>query len=147
MTAIEYLEQYKEATKLVMRAQEEYNKEMEMIDTIRSPLGGDGMPRSGEISKKVEADAIRLEEKARDLLAVEIPALRIRQHIVETIQKVPGPAADVLMERYVNLTENGRMQTWRAVAEAIGYSEENVYKLRKKGLAEVEKMLNIKSLQ
>lgn len=147
MTAIEYLEQYKEATKLVMRAQEEYNKEMEMIDTIRSPLGGDGMPRSGEISKKVEADAIRLEEKARELLAVEIPALRIRQHIVETIQKVPGPAADVLMERYVNLTENGRMQTWRSVAEAIGYSEENVYKLRKKGLAEVEKMLNIKSLQ
>ena len=147
MTAIEYLEQYKEATKLVMRAQEEYNKEMEMIDTIRSPLGGDGMPRSGEISKKVEADAIRLEEKARELLAVEIPALRIRQHIVETIQKVPGPAADVLMERYVNLTENGRMQTWRSVAEAIGYSEENVYKLRKKGLAEVEKLLNIKSLQ
>ena len=147
MTAIEYLEQYKEATKLVMRAQEEYNKEMEMIDTIRSPLGGDGMPRSGEISKKVEADAIRLEEKARELLAVEIPALRIRQHIVETIQKVPGPAADVLMERYVNLTENGRMQTWRSVAEAIGYSEENVYKLRRKGIAEVEKLLNIKSLQ
>ena len=147
MTAIEYLEQYKEATKLVMRAQEEYDKEMQMIDTIRDPLSGDGMPRSNEISKKVEADAIRLEEKARELLAVEIPALRIRQHIVETIQKVPGPAADVLMERYVNLTENGRMQTWRSVAEAIGYSEENVYKLRKKGLAEVEKMLNIKSLQ
>lgn len=147
MTAIEYLEQYKEATKLVMRAQEEYDKEMEKIDTIRSALGGDGMPRSGEISKKVEADAIRLEEKARELLDVEIPALRIRQQIVGTIQKVPGPAADVLMERYVNLTENGRMQTWRAVAESIGYSEENVYKLRKKGLAEVEKLLNIKSLQ
>ena len=147
MTATEYLEQYRDATKLVMRAREEYDREMEMIDTIRSPLAGDGLPRSGEISRKVEQDAIRLEEKARELLAVEVPALKIRQQIVSTIQKVSSPAADVLMERFVNLTENGRMQTWKAVADKVGYSEENVYRLRLKGLDEVEKLINIKSLQ
>ena len=147
MTATEYLEQYRDATKLVMRAREEYDREMEMINTIRSPLAGDGLPRSGEISRKVEQDAIRLEEKARELLAVEVPALKIRQQIVSTIQKVSSPAADVLMERFVNLTENGRMQTWKAVADKVGYSEENVYRLRLKGLDEVEKLINIKSLQ
>ena len=147
MTATEYLEQYRDATKLVMRAREEYDREMEMIDTIRSPLAGDGLPRSGDISRKVEQDAIRLEEKARELLAVEVPALKLRQQIVSTIQKVSSPAADVLMERFVNLTENGRMQTWKSVADKVGYSEENVYRLRIKGLDEVEKLINIKSLQ
>lgn len=147
MTATEYLEQYRDATKLVMRAREEYDREMEMINTIRSPLAGDGLPRSGEISRKVEQDAIRLEEKARELLAVEVPALKLRQQIVSTIQKVSSPAADVLMERFVNLTENGRMQTWKSVADKVGYSEENVYRLRIKGLDEVEKLINIKSLQ
>ena len=145
--AIEYLERYKEATKDVDRAKAEYDEEMEQIDNIRSALGGDGMPRSGEINRKVEADAIRLEDKARELLQVEIAALEIRQDIVRTINKVGGSAADVLMEKYVKLDENGRLKTWRAVAAAVGYSVDNVYTLRRKGLEAVEKILVSKTLQ
>lgn len=147
MTAEEYLEQYRDATRLVIRAQEEYEKEMEMVATIRSALGGDGLPRSGEISKRVEKDALRLAEKAEELLDARVEALMVRQGIVRTIQKVSSPAADVLMERFVKLTDTGRLQPWRSVADAVGYSEENVYRLRKKGIEEIEKLLNIKSLQ
>ena len=141
MTATEYLEQYRDATREIARAEEEYAKEMELIISIRSPLGGDGMPRSGEISKKVEADAIRLSEKALEVKAMEIRAVEVRQEIVRTINRVRGPEADVLMEKYVKLAANGRLKTWRAVAEAVGYSEDNVYKLRLKGLAKVEELI------
>lgn len=141
MTGVEYLEKYRDATRELARVQEEYKQEMALIDNIRDPLSGDGMPRSGEISKKVEKDAIRLQEKAEELKLYEVHALAVRQEIVRTINRVSEPAADVLMERFVKLPANGRFKTWRAVADAVGYSEENVYALRKKGISEVEKML------
>ena len=99
------------------------------------------MPRSGEVSKKVEAYAIRLAEKALDVKEMEIRAVEVRQEIVRTINRVHGPEADVLTEKYVKLAANGRLKTWRAVAEAVGYSEDNVYKLRRKGLAKVEELI------
>ena len=142
MTGVEYLEQYRDATMEIERLQEEYKQEMSLIDNIRDPLGGDGMPRSGEISQKVQNDAIRLQEKAEELKLYEAYALAVRQEIVRTINKVSEPAADVLMERFVKLPANGRFKTWRAVADAVGYSEDNVYKLRLKGIDEVEKMLS-----
>lgn len=141
MTGVEYLEQYRDATMEIARLQEEYKQEIYLIDNIRDPLGGDGMPRSGEISQKVQDDAIRLQEKAEELKLYEAHALAVRQEIVRTINKVSEPAADVLMEKYVKLAANGRLKTWRAVAEAVGYSEDNVYKLRRKGLAKVEELI------
>lgn len=141
-TAIEYLEGYKEATKDVNRVSEEYKTQLYMIDNIRSALSGDGLPRSGEISKKTEADALRLSEKAEELIQAEVVALGIRQDIVRTINKVGGSAADVLMERYVKLDNDGRLKTWKAVAIEVGYSVDNVYKLRNKGLDAVEKILS-----
>ena len=141
MTAKEFLEQYKDATKAIARAQEEYDKEMELVASIRSPLGGDGMPRSGEISKQVENDAIRLEEKAMEVKFAEIQALVVRQEVVRVLNRIHGPEADVLTEKYIKLAENGRLKTWAAVADAVGYSEDNVYKLRLKGLAKVEELI------
>ena len=141
MTATEYLEQYRDATSEITRAEEEYKQEMELIDNIRDPLGGDGIHQSGEINKKVEKDAIRLEEKALEVKEMEIRAVEVRQEIVRTINRVHGPEADVLMEKYVKLAANGRLKTWRAVAEAVGYSEDNIYKLRRKGLAKVEELI------
>ena len=141
MNGVEYLEQYRDATMEIARLQEEYKQEIYLIDNIRDPLGGDGSPRSGEISQKVQDDAIRLQEKAEELKLYEAHAIAVRQEIVRTINKVSAPAADVLMERFVKLPANGRFKTWRAVAEAVGYSEENVYTLRRKGIDEVEKML------
>ena len=141
MTAVEFLEQYKDATKAIARAQEEYDKEMELVASIRSPLGGDGMPRSGEISKQVENDAIRLEEKAMEVKFAEIQALVVRQEVVRVLNRIHGPEADVLTEKYIKLAENGRLKTWAAVADAVGYSEDNVYKLRRKGIAMVEELI------
>ena len=141
MTGEEYLEQYRDATIEIDRLKWEYKQEMYLIENIRDPLGGDGTPRSGGVSQKVQDDAIHLQEKAEELKQFEVYALAVRQDIVRTINKVSEPAASVLMERFVRLPANGRFKTWREVADVVGYSEENVYTLRRKGLKEVEKML------
>lgn len=136
MTAKEYLQQYKEMTRVIERVRSEYEEEMEQIDNIRSALGGDGLPRSGEVSKKVEADAVRLAEKAEELVQAEVLAVEIRQEIVRTINKIPGSLADILRERYINL------QLWEDVADCVGYSLRRTFELHREGLAAVDKIIN-----
>ena len=83
MTAKEYLKLYRDAVRAVDILQEEYDKQMEQIDSIRSALGGDGLPRSGDVSKRVENQAIKLAEKAEKLLEAQSEALAIRQERIE----------------------------------------------------------------
>ena len=136
MTAKEYLRQYKDAERDVQNLRAEYLEQMEQIDNIRSALGGDGLPRSGEVSKKVEADAVRLAEKAEELVQAEVLAVEIRQEIVRTINKIPGSLADILRERYINL------QLWEDVADCVGYSLRRTFELHREGLAAVDKIIN-----
>ena len=135
MTAKEYLRQYKDAERDVQKLRAEYLEQMEQVNNIRSSLGGDGLPRSGDIYKKVEAQAVKLAEKAEELLQAEADALALRQEIFRVVQRIPGDPGDVLRERYVNLRK------WREIADVLGYSEENCFALHRKGLDMVEEVI------
>ena len=135
MTAKEYLRQYKDAERDVQKLRAEYLEQMEQVNNIRSSLGGDGLPRSGDIYKKVEAQAVKLAEKAEELLQAEADALALRQEIFRVVQRIPGNPGDVLRERYVNLRK------WREIADVLGYSEENCFALHRKGLDMVEEVI------
>lgn len=134
-TAKQYLKQYESAVKAAQRVRREYEEELDLIDNIRSSLGGDGMPRSGEISKKVENQALKLSEKADKLRAAEAKAIEVRQEIFSTVMQVPDDKGSVLYERYVLLKE------WRDVADAVGYSEAHTYEIHRQGLEYVNKLL------
>lgn len=140
-TAKQYLKQYENAVKAAQRVRREYEEELDLIDNIRSSLGGDGLPRSGEISRKVENQALKLSEKADKLREAEAKAIEVRQEIFKTVMKVPGDAGSVLYERYIMLTEDGRLQEWRDVADAVGYSEAHTYEIHRQGLEYVNKLL------
>ena len=135
MTAKEYLKLYRDAVRAVDILQEEYDKQIEQIDSIRSALGGDGLPRSGEVSKRVENQAVKLAEKAEQLLEAQSEALAIRQEIFRTVRKVQGEPGDVLRERYINL------QHWSDIAETLGYTERQCYNLHNKGLTVIEGLI------
>ena len=92
MTAKEYLRQYEEAARLARRLKTEYDKEVELIDSIRSALGGDGLPRGGGISKTTEVKAIRLSELFSDYQTAELYALRVKRTVLSTINSIPGEA-------------------------------------------------------
>lgn len=134
-TAKQYLKQYENAVKAAQRVRREYEEELDLIDNIRSSLGGDGMPRSGEISKKVERQALKLSEKADALREAEAAAIETRQEIFKTVMQVPDDKGSVLYERYILLKE------WKDVADAVGYSEGHIYELHRQGLEYVNKLL------
>lgn len=134
-TAKQYLKQYESAVKTAQRVRREYEEELDLIDNIRSSLGGDGLPRSGEISKKVERQALKLSEKADELREAEAAAIETRQMIFRTVMQVPDDKGSVLYERYILLKE------WKDVADAVGYSEGHIYELHRQGLEYVNKLL------
>ena len=135
MTAKEYLRQYKEATRYVQLLETEYQKELDLIDAIKSPLGGDGMPGSGGISKRTEDKAIKLADKAHELEDARHEAIAIRQKVFSVICLVPGEAGSVLYERYINL------KTWDEVAKSVGYSTRQAINFERQGLEFVKDFL------
>ena len=146
MTAKEYLRQYEEAARLARRLKTEYDKEVELIDSIRSVLGGDGTPRGGSISRTTENKAIRLAEKLSDYQSAELDALRIKRTVLSTINSIPGEAGSTLYERYINLQWDEerqilRLKTWDEVSKAIGYSKRQTHRFHQDGLAAVQNVI------
>lgn len=135
-TAKEYLRQYEEATRKAQRLKTEYDRELELIDSVRSTLGGDGMPHGSGISRRVEDQAIRLSEKARDLKDAETAALDKRQQIFEVINSIEGIEGEVLYERYINL------HRWEEICVLVHYSWNGVHKAHRRALAIVQEIID-----
>lgn len=141
MTANEYLKQYEYATRRVARYREEYNRESLLIDAVRSLSDNDGMPHGSGISKPTEVKAVRLADKKLRLIDAQLEAIRLRQEIFDTVMGVDGLEADVLVERYLNLDENGHQQTWEAVCDRVHYSWPTVRTAWHRGLNMVDEIL------
>lgn len=135
MTAKEFLKQYEYATHRAERLRMEYEKEHELIGSVRSTLGGDGMPHGSGVSKSVEDQAIRLADKAMEWKVAELEAIRIRQRVFEVIESIPGVEGAVLFERYINLS------TWEQIAEKLYYSSSGIFYAHIRALEMVEEKL------
>ena len=135
MNAREFLDQYRQADNKAQALRKEYEKELELIDNIRSSSDIDGLPKAKRISRAVEDNAVRLADKAAEWKIAELDALHYRQEIFETIIKVGGDASAVLIERYVNLKQ------WSEVCVAVHWSWYKVQGLHKTGLAKVEEII------
>ena len=135
MTAIEFLEQYKEAQQIANRLKAEYEKESEILDSITSPLGLDGVPRSGKISQSTERKAVKLAEKLTDYEEAELDALRIKRDVFRIVNMVPGVPGEVLYQNYIELC------SCQQIADNLNYTERHIYNLRDKGVKIVEELI------
>lgn len=138
MTAIEFLEQYEEAVRVIDRRKREYRDETAMIDAVRSLSDNDGMPHGSGISKPTENKAIRLADKRLRLIEANLEAVRIRQTVFDVVDRVEGVPGDVLFQRYILLKK------WDDVYKAINYSESQSWRYYRMGLARVEELIGIK---
>ena len=136
MTAKQFLRQYEDAQRRALRYKTEYEKEHELIDSVRSTLGGDGMPHGSGIIKRVEDQAIRLAEKAMRWKAAELDAIARRQEVFELIDQIPGIEGEVLYERYVNLHK------WEEICILVHYSWNGVHKVHRRSLRMVSEILD-----
>lgn len=126
MTAKEYLKQYEYADRYAHRLRNEYIRENELIDAIS--LNADGMPHGSEISKPTEQKAIRLANAALKWKTAELEAIEIRQEIFMAINEVGGIEGDILFGKYIELRK------WKDIAEALHYSEQNIYRIHGRAL-------------
>lgn len=132
MTAREYLLQYRDAERIARRLRMEYERELELIDAVRSTADIDGLPRGNGINKTVEDRAVRLADKAAEWKIAELDALHLRQEIFETISSIKGLPGEVLYLRYIDCL------TWREVCASIPLTWPNVRKYHIRGLEEIE---------
>ena len=140
MTAKEFLKLYEEACKRVIRYKTEYEAERELIDNVRSTLGGDGMPHGSGVSRKVEDQAIKLAEKALRWKTEELEAIQIRQEVFDLIRDIPGVEGEILYARYISLHK------WEAVCVIVHLSWYAVHNHHKKALRIIQEKLDAKSI-
>lgn len=136
MNAKEFLRQYETANKIAHRLEKEYMQEQELIDSIKSALGGDGMPHGNGISKTVEDRAVRLSDKAQKWKKAKLDAVEKRQEVFEVIHDIPGIEGDILIERYINLLK------WEEICVAVGYSWHGVHQAHRRALNAVQTALD-----
>lgn len=135
MTAKEFLKQYEYADRRARKLRAEYEREVQLIDAIRSSSDNDGMPHGSGISKPTEDKAEKLSDKAMRLVDAKLEAVKVRQEVFDTIMEVGGFEADVLIERYVNL------KTWECVCLSVNYTWPTVRMAWHRGLDKVEEII------
>lgn len=142
MNAKEYLRQYEFAARRVYRLERELEEEYILIDSVRSLSDLDGLPHGTNISRPVEERAVRIVDKAAELLTARLDALELRQEVFDTImsiQKRDGLACDVLIERYVELKK------WDDVCSAVSYTWPTVRAAWHRGIDLIELQINTRS--
>lgn len=137
MTVKEYLRQYEAAEKIARRLRTEYIKQMEMIDSIKSPSDNDGMPHGSNISRRTEEAALQLLEAAKRYEVAELEAIKKRQQVFNLIWNVPGVKGEILYERYINL------KSWDEVADTVHYSLRQVHNLHGQVLLELVNCISL----
>lgn len=145
MTITGYLEQYKDADRKAKRLRREYEKEKNLIDAIRSPLGSNGEPHGTAISKTVENQAVRLADKLFEYETAEIEAIGVRQNIFDTIMKVDGIESEVLYNYYIDYFDEkqNKARTWNDVADIVHVDPRTVYRIKIRALRKLSLYVSI----
>ena len=137
MTAKEFLKQYEYADRRAKRLRAEYERELEMIDAVRSLSNNDGMPHGSGTSKPTEDKAIKLVDKRMKYLDKEMEAIEIRQKVFDVVNSIDGVEGDLLMERYINLRK------WEEICVELHYSWRGIHKVHGRALRLVEECIEV----
>lgn len=137
LAAQRYMDKYGDAVRRVRQCEAQYEKELLLMDSIRSSLDNDGMPHGNNIGRPTEEKAVRLVEKGMDVHEARIKALRVEREIFEVAYRVGGVEGDVLIERYINLRD------WSEIFPLVKYSESQTHRYHRSGLDKVADLIGI----
>lgn len=106
-----------------------------------SPKLSDGMPfnNNGTVSKKVEkgvVNMVSLDEGIEDIEAAINQYMRERNEIILAIEKLPRNEYGVIHRHYI------RGMTIEAIAEDMGYSTVQIWRIKKKGLKNLKNVID-----
>lgn len=129
MNAQEWLEQVRKLDQLIAEKIAERDQLKDMATDI-SPKPMDGMPftDTGVVPRKMENAVAMLIDLADELNRLIDKYIDHRRKVIEALEKLPAKEYGVLHRHYI------RYMTWEQVAEDMGYSTMQVYRIKKNGL-------------
>lgn len=140
MDAKELLKQFHTYKQRAEMFKEEYEQEIELIDSIRSSANIDGLPRQKFINRDTESKAIRLTEKLEKMQNAIVDAIEIRQKVFDIVSEIPDVYGIILCKRYIQ-----GMQ-WNEIADDMNYCEEHLRgAMHKKALKMMQDELDSRS--
>lgn len=136
MNAESYLEQVKKLDELITAKLAE-REELFALATDISAKPMDGMPFSntGTVSQKMQNAVIKLVMLEKELDRIIDQYIDKKQEIVTVLEKLPDKEYGALHRHYI------RYMTWEQVAEDMGYSTMQIWRIKTKGLEILQKLL------
>lgn len=123
MTAKEYLLQYQRLTEDLRALQERIIQARTIAESTTTQLTG--MPRGTTVGDKVGNSGAKLADMEREEEIRKATILDKQKEICAMIDRIPDVRhVKLLRIRYIELDPHGRLQTWEAVADQIGYALE-----------------------
>lgn len=133
MTAKSYLEQYRHLDNEIKIKQEQLSRLRELAESV-SPFGS-GIS-SGETSDKVGRTAAKLVDAENEIKEMINRLVALKNDIEKIIESVENAKLrQILTLRYIN----GR--TFEKIAEEMGYSYMQIYRLHEKALEKVKNVI------
>ena len=128
MDVCEWLENVKKLDRLIEAKTAERERLIEIATDI-SAKAPDGMPYSntGTVSQKMQnavVDLVMLEQELKNVIASYI---QCKSEIISTLEKLPAKEYGVLHRYYI------RYMTYEEIAEDMGISTVQVWRIKKKG--------------
>ena len=84
-----------------------------------------------EDGKKCRIEAIR---------AAELKANEVKGEILAFTDCLTDLQAEVIRKRYLELTPEGRLKSWKDISSEMGYSEQHIFREHKKALEALSKL-------
>lgn len=136
MNVQEWLEQVRKLDELINAKLAERKRLIEIATDI-SPKAPDGMPHSytGTVSQKMQDAVISLIDLEKQLDKLIDRYVDYKQEVLKVLEQLPDKEYGVLHRHYI------QGMTWESVAEDMGYSVMQVWRIRKKAFTELEKIL------
>ncbi len=136
MNVYEWLGQVRKLNELINAKIAERDRLIALAEDITSkPI--DGMPHSntGTVPQKMSNAVINLVMLSGEIDKLVDQYVDCKQEVVRSLEKLPAKEYGVLHRHYI------RGMTWEQVAEDMGYSTMQVWRIKKKGLKNLESVI------
>lgn len=141
MNVVYWLEQVGKLDELINAKNAEYDRIMALATSITAKAP-DGIPHSnnGTVSDPVGNSAVKLARLSEEINALIDKYVDYKQEVVSALEKLPEKEYGVLHRYYI------RYMTFEKIAEDMGFCRQQIWRIKKKALKNLEDVIecNIK---
>ena len=142
MKAKKYLSEYVRARQEIKSLEEIQQGLRERAEKISGDMTTERV-QSSKLNDQMAELIAKIVDNVQEIVRMEVEAYKVQVDIIKTIGKIEdSPVRLVLNLRYLGVGSDGRLMRWDEVADRSSYSLSEVYKLHRRGLEEVDRIIN-----